>query len=616
VKVRAQVEDSGEYSAYLDVVGKKLTYPTAVTISGAGTVNSNGMYNYTKALSGTYNADVTNVAWSLSSNSASTLYASDDNGATVNVTNTPATSIDVTLTCVVTFEGGVTRSGSKTIAMVLTFPSSVSVDGPASIADNGDYNYTKTINGSYTAALTSVNWSLTANQNVTIKSSDNNGAVVTAPQGNDTAVTLTLTCTCTFSGGTTVSGTKSIAVSVFAAPPVAQTVDLGLPSGLLWCNINVGAASETGYGEYFSWGNVTGHKFTKGPKFDDSYSFDSTTYASTSGASISFTSQHKNADYSATSGYDAARENLGGSWRMPTATEFQELYGNTDNEWTTINGVKGRKFMKKSDHSVYVFFPAAGYSNGTSLSGRGSNGGYWSSSLRSADRGYFLDFISSLVYSQNDINRYYGYQVRAVQDPPKTVDLGLPSGTLWAKGNIIKKGADYQIGEETDYGAYVSWGNVTPHFSSNGSKFDDSYNWGSSNVGPYASTPGKSVSASIQSNDSAHDAALALLGSQWHLPTNENFLELYSYTDKEWTSINGVYGQKFMKKTDHSVYVFFPAGGYGQDTSLNYRGEYGFYWSSSWCNAGSGNVLFFYSSSVEPQSTQYRFYGSSVRAVQ
>jgi hypothetical protein len=163
VKVRAQVEDSGEYSAYMDVTAVNITYPTAVTISGTSPINSNGMYNYTKALSGTYNADVTNVAWSLSSNSASTLYSSDANGATVNVTNTPATSIDVTLTCTVTFEGGVTRTGTKTITIVLTFPSSVSVSGPATIDDNGDYNYTKTISDSYTASLTSVNWSLTAN---------------------------------------------------------------------------------------------------------------------------------------------------------------------------------------------------------------------------------------------------------------------------------------------------------------------------------------------------------------------------------------------------------------------------------------------------------------------
>jgi len=179
--------------------------------------------------------------------------------------------------------------------------------------------------------------------------------------------------------------------------------------------MNVGAASEEDAGEYFSWGNVEGHKSTN-DRFSYNWGSSNTgPYASTPGASIPFTSQTKNADYSADSGYDAARELFGGSWRMPTATEFKELYDNTDNEWTTVNGVNGRKFMKKTDHSVYVFFPAAGYGNGTSLHDRGSSGYYWSSSLNSADYGYILDFVSSNVFPQDYNNRYFGYSVRAVQ---------------------------------------------------------------------------------------------------------------------------------------------------------------------------------------------------------
>jgi uncharacterized protein (TIGR02145 family) len=196
------------------------------------------------------------------------------------------------------------------------------------------------------------------------------------------------------------------------------------------------------------------------------------------------------------------------------------------------------------------------------------------------------------------------------------VDLGLPSGLKWAQGNIVKNGNKYEIGEETDYGAYFSWGNITPHFSANGSTFDDSYDFGTSNSGPYASTPGKSVSANIPSNDATHDAALALLGSPWHLPTKENFQELYDNTDREWTTINGVSGWKFMKKTDHSLYVFFPAAGYGYGTSLYYRGSDGYYWSSSWYSADSAYNLSFSSSSVNPQSSNYRYLGFSVRAVQ
>jgi len=197
------------------------------------------------------------------------------------------------------------------------------------------------------------------------------------------------------------------------------------------------------------------------------------------------------------------------------------------------------------------------------------------------------------------------------------VDLGLPSGKKWAIGNIVSDGnGGYKIGEETDYGAYVSWGNIVPHFSANGSTFDDSYDWGTSNSGPYASTPGKNVSADIPSNDATHDAALALLGTPWHLPSKEDFQELYDNTDNEWATINGVAGRKFMKKSDHSVYVFFPAAGIGYGTSLNSRGTYGYYWSSSWRSADYAYYLYFNSSSVNPQNDSNRYIGFSVRAVQ
>ena len=200
------------------------------------------------------------------------------------------------------------------------------------------------------------------------------------------------------------------------------------------------------------------------------------------------------------------------------------------------------------------------------------------------------------------------------------VDLGLPSGKKWAVGNIVSDGnGGYKVGEETDFGAYFSWGNIVPHFSANGSTFDDSYDFGTSNSGPYASTPGASVGANIPTNDAQHDAALALLGSPWHLPTKDDFQELYDNTDNEWVADfngTGVAGRKFMKKTDHSVYVFFPAAGYGFGTSLVNRGSNGHYWSGSWYSADVAYYLYFYSSSVSPQNDFNRYSGYSVRAVQ
>jgi len=191
------------------------------------------------------------------------------------------------------------------------------------------------------------------------------------------------------------------------------------------------------------------------------------------------------------------------------------------------------------------------------------------------------------------------------------VDLGLPSGLLWAKGNIVKDAnGNYSVGNETDYGCYFSWGNIVGHNNGEG------YDFGTSNSGPYASTPGKQVSHDIASNDAAHDAALATLGGSYRMPTKAEFKELYDNTDNEWTTIDGVAGRKFMKKTDHSVYVFFPAAGYGYGTSINDVGSYGGYWSSSWLSADDAYGLYFSSSSVYPQLNYHRYLGFSVRAVQ
>jgi len=204
-------------------------------------------------------------------------------------------------------------------------------------------------------------------------------------------------------------------------------IDLGLPSGLKWAKGNIISdgnggykiGAETDYGAYFSWGNIAPHFSTDGFTFDGAYDWGTSNtdspYAGSAGASISYTSQHKGRDYTANTTNDAARACLGGSWQVPTATQFQELYDNTDSEWTTISGVNGRKFMKKTDHSVYVFFPAAGLGDIISLDLRGSHGYYWSSSLYSADYGYHLCFSSSNVSTQSNNDRYYGFSVRAVR---------------------------------------------------------------------------------------------------------------------------------------------------------------------------------------------------------
>ena len=195
-----------------------------------------------------------------------------------------------------------------------------------------------------------------------------------------------------------------IAIQSQTAAAPSGFVDLALPSGLLWCEHNVGASTPYEDGLYFSWGNVTGHTG------DDGYDFGTSNdgpYASTPGAALT-------GNIPTNGTYDAARHNMGAPCRLPTVGEFQELNNNCDSEWTDEDGVAGRRFTSRINGNS-IFFPASGYRRGTGLNNRGSYGHYWSASLHSQTYGYNLHFYASGVDPALNSNRFYGFSVRAVQ---------------------------------------------------------------------------------------------------------------------------------------------------------------------------------------------------------
>ena len=193
-----------------------------------------------------------------------------------------------------------------------------------------------------------------------------------------------------------------IAIESQRAAAPTGFVDLALPSGLLWCEHNVGASTPYEDGLYFSWGNVIGHADGSG------YDFSDVVYAETPGAALT-----GNIPVNGT--YDLVRHNMGAPCRLPTVGEFQELNSNCESEWTDEDGVAGRRFTSRINGNS-IFFPASGYYNGTSLDYRGSYGYYWSSSYSSATSAYSLRFDSSGVYPANlSSRRRYGFTARAVQ---------------------------------------------------------------------------------------------------------------------------------------------------------------------------------------------------------
>lgn len=143
------------------------------------------------------------------------------------------------------------------------------------------------------------------------------------------------------------------------------------------------------------------------------------------------------------------------------------------------------------------------------------------------------------------------------------VDLGLPSGLLWATCNV---GAT----KPEDFGLYFRWGNVNGYYQNQLDEFvaDEYYKLG-------------------DTLNSDEDAAHVHMGGKWRLPTIDEFHELFRKTDIRTESLNGVLGIRCYNPTDNTKSIFFPYCGHIIRNQLiryeyYYGGYYiGYYWTSS-----------------------------------
>jgi hypothetical protein len=194
-------------------------------------------------------------------------------------------------------------------------------------------------------------------------------------------------------------------------------VDLGLPSGTKWATMNVGATSETDYGLYFQWGDTQGYTASQVGSGEGQKAFTWNDYKWTEdgGSTMSkYTGSDGDGKTILDLEDDAVAVAWGGSWKMPTAEQCQELIDNTNNEWTTVNNVDGYKFTNKTDSSKYIFIPAAGGAENGSIHDVGSIGFVQSSSLYSSNvnSSSCLSLLSIVgVYGSY---RYGGFSVRGV----------------------------------------------------------------------------------------------------------------------------------------------------------------------------------------------------------
>ena len=211
-------------------------------------------------------------------------------------------------------------------------------------------------------------------------------------------------------------------------------------------------------------------------------------------------------------------------------------------------------------------------------------------------------------------NSYYDLGLRLALSPDNNstpevhewVDLGLPSGTLWATCNV---GADTPEG----YGDYFACGETEPK---------DVYNWstykwcnGSYNTltkyctnSSYGTVDNKTV---LEVTD---DAAYVNWGENWRMPTLDQQIELINKCTWTWTTQNGVNGRLVTGPNGNSL--FLPAAGYRIDSSLDYAGSWGRYWSRTLSSSGPSSVYGMFFDSADVRWGYYnRYFGFSVRPV-
>ncbi len=173
----------------------------------------------------------------------------------------------------------------------------------------------------------------------------------------------------------------------------------------------------------------------------------------------------------------------------------------------------------------------------------------------------------------------------------KFVDLGLPSGTLWAETNLGAKAPE-------DAGDYFSWGETKskPEFGRKSAKWYK-----------------VEYKGNLSEDD---DAAVAQWGDGARMPTKKEFDELGSsqYCTWTWTTVNGVEGYKVTSKSNGNE-IFLPAAGCRFGKQTGYYGDFGYYWTSTPCTVTNNAQCAHFFSGHHNVGGHNRSIGRCVRAV-
>ena len=224
----------------------------------------------------------------------------------------------------------------------------------------------------------------------------------------------------------TISTMSALKVN-FTSLGAPEMVDLGFESGLKWAACNLGATSPEDYGDYFQWAGQEDVTDTSIKCFWDNCPYHAAKAAYANGwtkyipsAKSSYWSGSGSADNKTVldPSDDIAHTALGGAWRMPTQAECEQLLLYCTKEHITCNGVFGVKFTSKTTGQS-IFLPAAGTRISDRLTGAGTYGNYWTSTLDDGRpyNAYVFNFNRDTAQTSGD-SRSNGYPVRPVYAAP------------------------------------------------------------------------------------------------------------------------------------------------------------------------------------------------------
>lgn len=186
------------------------------------------------------------------------------------------------------------------------------------------------------------------------------------------------------------------------------------------------------------------------------------------------------------------------------------------------------------------------------------------------------------------------------------VDLGLPSGTLWATCNVGASSPE-------QYGNYYAWGEIVPNKTA--AYTPQNYRFYPGNVDDeytkYNSTDNKMI---LELED---DAANVVMGGDWHMPTSAQCAELLDNTTNSWTTDyngTGVAGMIFTSNNNGNS-IFFPAAGDVWDEGAENQGKWFYIWSCTRYRFPENACDMYGNSNKCTGSNNDRFGGCSVRGV-